>query len=90
MIASYSNIQELLPVIIEGKVICNTDIPLGGAHVYFVPKIEETITTEKGEFKITTWMSLPVTMIVCHNNYESYKVTISTPPQQLLIKLKEK
>ena len=90
MLVSYSNIQQLLPMIIEGKVVSNTDIPLGGAQVYFVPRIEETITTDEGEFKLTTWMSLPVTLIVCHKNYESYKVTISIQPQKLTIKLKEK
>jgi len=90
MIVSYSNIQQLLPMIIEGKVMSHTDIPLGGAQVYFVPRIEETVTSDKGEFKLTTWMSLPVTLIVCHKNYESYKLTISAQPQQLIIKLKEK
>ena len=90
MIVSYSNIQQLLPMIIEGKVVSNTDIPLGGAQVYFVPRIEETVTSDDGAFKITTWMSLPVTLIVCHKNYESYKITISTVPQMLSIKLKEK
>jgi hypothetical protein len=90
MIVSYSTIQQLLPVIIQGKVICNTGIPLGGAHVYFVPRIEETITSDKGEFQLSTWMSLPVTLIICHKNYESYKLTITTPPQKLIIKLKEK
>ena len=90
MIVSYTNIQQLLPVIIEGKVFSNTDIPLGGVHVYFVPRIEETVTSDKGEFQLNTWMSLPVTLIVCHKNYESYKITITTPPQKLVIKLKEK
>jgi hypothetical protein len=90
MIVSYSNIQQLLPMIIEGKVLSNTNIPLGGAQVYFVPRIEETVTSDKGEFKITTWMSLPVTLIVCHKNYESHKITITAQPQQLVIKLKEK
>ncbi|MGC4100018.1 carboxypeptidase-like regulatory domain-containing protein [Ferruginibacter sp.] len=90
MIVSYSNIQQLLPMIIEGKVVNRTGIPLGGAQVYFVPRIEETITSGKGEFSITTWMSLPVTLIVCHKNYESYKVTIASQPQSLVIKLNEK
>lgn len=90
MVLSYTNIQQLLPSIIEGKVVCNTDIPVSGAQVYFVPRIEETITTVNGEFKITTWMSLPVTLIICHKNYQSYKITISTTQQKLVIKLKEK
>ncbi|GAB2827298.1 hypothetical protein GCM10027043_31130 [Ferruginibacter profundus] len=90
MILSYNNMQQLLPSIIEGKVICNTNIPVGGAQVYFVPRIEETITTEEGEFKIATWMPLPITLIVCHKNYESYKLTISSTTQKLVIKLKEK
>jgi len=90
MIVSYSNIQQLLPMIIEGSVYCNTNIPLGGATIYFVPRLEETVTSDTGEFQISTWMSLPVTLIVCHKNYESYKLTITTPPQKLVIKLKEK
>ncbi len=90
MIISYSNIQQLLPMIIEGKVISDTDIPLGGAQVYFVPRIEETITSDKGEFKLSTWMSFPLTLIICHKNYESHKITLSQTPHQLVIKLKEK
>jgi hypothetical protein len=82
--------QQLLPSIIEGKVLCNTNIPVGGAQVYFVPRIEETITTDEGEFKIATWMPLPVTLIISHKNYESYKLTISSVTQKLVIKLKEK
>lgn len=90
MIMSYSNMQQLLPLIIEGKVFCSSNIPVGGAHVYFVPRLEESITTDKGEFKITTWMPLPITLIVCHKNYESCKLTISNTTQSLVIKLKEK
>jgi len=90
MVLSYTNMQQLLPSIIEGKVLCNTNIPVSGAQVYFVPRIEETITTDEGEFKITTWMSLPLTLIICHKNYESYKLTISSTTQKLVIKLKEK
>ncbi|MGG9960378.1 hypothetical protein [Ferruginibacter sp. SUN106] len=82
--------QQLLPAIIEGKVLCNTNIPVGGAQVYFVPRIEETTTTDEGEFKIATWMPLPITLIICHKNYESYKLTISSTTQKLVIKLKEK
>ena len=82
--------QQLLPSIIEGRVLCNTNIPVGGAQVYFVPRIEESITSDNGEFKIATWMPLPITLIVCHKNYESYKITISTTSQKLVIKLKEK
>ena len=90
MIMSYTNIQQLLPLIIEGKVICDTGIPVSGAQVYFVPRIEESITSANGEFSIATWMSLPVTLVICHKNYDSYKVTIADAPQKMEIKLKEK
>jgi len=90
MIMSYTNIQQLLPLIIEGKVLCDTDIPVSGAQVYFVPRIEESITSAEGEFRIATWMPLPVTMVICHKNYDSYKITITDSPQKLVIKLKEK
>ena len=90
MIGTYTNIQQLLPLIIEGKVLCNSGVPVAGAMVYFVPKIEETLTTIGGEFKITTWTSLPLTLIVCHENYESYKYTVSNTSQKLVIKLKKK
>ena len=90
MLLSYTNMQQLLPSIIEGKVLCNGDIPVGGAQVYFVPRLEESITSDEGEFKITTWMPLPVTLIVCHKNYDSYKLTICSTTQRLIIKLKEK
>ncbi len=90
MIVSYKNIQQLLPLIIEGQVISDHHIPISGAQVYFVPRIEETHTTVNGKFSITTWMSLPVTLVVCHKNFECYKQTISNAPENLLIKLKEK
>jgi hypothetical protein len=90
MIVSYTNIQQLLPLIIEGKVISDHNIPISGAQVYFVPRIEETHTTENGNFKITTWMSLPVTMVVCHKNFECHKQTIVDTTKTLVIKLKEK
>ena len=90
MIMSYTNIQELLPLIVEGKVLCNTDIPVSGAQVYFIPRIEESVTSADGEFRIATWMPLPVTLVICHKNYESYKLTISNTPQNLVIKLKDK
>lgn len=82
--------QQLLPSIIEGQVICNADIPVGGAHVYFVPRLEESITTDEGAFKIATWMPLPITLIICHKNYQSCKLTVSNTAQKLVIKLKEK
>lgn len=87
---SYSNIQQLLPIIIEGKVVGSTNIPVSGAQVYFVPRIEESITSAEGDFRITTWLALPVTLIICHKNYESYKLTICDVPQNLVIKLKQK
>lgn len=90
MIASYTNIQQLLPLIIEGKVLSDHNIPIGGAQVYFVPRIEETHTSDTGEFSLTTWMSLPVTMIVCHKNFECSKLTIDNIAKHLVIKLKEK
>ena len=90
MIVSYTNIQQLLPLIIEGKVLSDHNIPIGGAQVYFVPRLEETHTSDSGEFRISTWMSLPVTMIVCHKNFECSKLTIQNIPSNLTIKLKEK
>lgn len=90
MLMSYTNIQQLLPLIVEGRVICNTDIPVSGAQVYFIPRLEESVTSAEGEFRIATWMPLPVTLVICHKNYESYKLTISNTPQKLVIKLKEK
>lgn len=90
MLVSYKNIQQLLPLIIEGKVIGEQNIPISGAQVYFVPRIEETHTAVNGTFKISTWMSLPVTLVVCHKNFECYKQTIADTSETLVIKLKEK
>jgi len=90
MPVSYSNIQQLLPLIIEGKVISNHNIPISGAQVYFVPRTAETHTSDKGDFKITTWLSLPVTLIICHKNFECHKQIIVDSSKNLVIKLKEK
>jgi hypothetical protein len=91
MLLSYLNLQQPILPVIEGKVVCNFDRPLKGAQVYFVPRLEETLTSDDGVFKLPASQPLPLTLIVSHQDYESCRITIyGDNPKQQVISLKSK
>ena len=90
MLFSYTNIHKLVPVVIEGLVInAKTLSPVGDAHAYIVLGEEEMLTSSRGEFHITSWQPLPVTLTITRKGYETIRLKINNPAEKQLIKLKQ-
>jgi CarboxypepD_reg-like domain len=91
MLFSYTDIHQLVPAVIEGSVVnSKTGSPVSGAHAYIVLGEEEVLTSAKGEYRITTWQSLPVILTITNKNYETVQIKISDPSKKQLIKLQQK
>jgi len=86
---AFTQIDKKAPVVISGTVTANGS-PLDRVHVYVLDGEEEALTNSKGEFKITTWQSLPVTVTAEHAAYETQKVRVSNAGQRQQIVLKKK
>jgi hypothetical protein len=85
MLFSYNNIQQLIPVILEGIVLDKkTGRPLPGAHVYVVPG-EEAFTGADGEFMLKSWQPVPLTIIVEHTDYAAITVKITALSQKQVV-----
>jgi CarboxypepD_reg-like domain len=88
---AFTKIQKTTSVFIEGTVVtANTNTPVKRAHVYVLDGEEEALTNDRGEFKIITWQSLPVTITVEHAEYEIRKIKITNSGQKQHIVLKRK
>lgn len=89
-IAGHAQLKENSPVIIEGKVIDDaTGKPLGKIHVYITEGEEETLTNDKGEFRIESWQKFPIKLTVNSYTGSGKKiVSIQDASQKKTIRLK--
>jgi hypothetical protein len=87
---SYTNIHTLTPIVIEGSVInAGNHSPVADAHAYIVLGEEEMLTSSKGEYRITSWEPLPVTLTITRKGYETIRLKINNPAEKQLIKLQQ-
>ncbi len=88
---AFTQIEAKEKIVIEGTVVTGkTNTPVPQVHVYVLDGEEEALTNSKGEFKITTWQSLPVTVTAEHAQYETQRIRVSNAGQRQQIVLKKK
>lgn len=61
--------------------------PLPDVYLYTVKGEEETLTNQKGEFKIVSWQKLPITIHVRSLDESDIKVVVNNPSDKISIKL---
>ncbi len=91
-IAGFSQVKTHSPVVIEGKVVSeSTGKPVPHAHVYVLGGEEETLTNDKGEFRLQSWQAAPLKLTVdSYNNYRKESIVVTDPSQKQVIRLKNK
>lgn len=91
MLLSYHEYIKLSRIVVQGNVLTEDSLkPVAGAFVYTVSGEEEAVTDKNGNFKFTTWESLPISVTVEHQNFETVNVKVSTFPVNQSIRLKRK
>ena len=90
MLLAYLDLQQPSKIFIEGMVVCNSGKPLGGAKLFFVPRLEEAVSSDTGHFTLGTTMTLPLLLIVSHDHYESCRLTIYDVAARYVIRLSGK
>lgn len=92
IIFNFSPLKLEVPTVIEGVVVADAKpaTPVSRVHVFVIDGEEETLTNEKGEFKITTWQSAPITLTIEHSQYETQRIKISTTTKRQQVVLKKK
>ncbi|RTL59046.1 MAG: hypothetical protein EKK37_12090 [Sphingobacteriales bacterium] len=80
-----------IPVIIKGTVIdYRSDEPVTKALVATVKGEEESLTNNKGEFRIESWENFPITVSVFHKDYQPVELTINSANKPVVIKIIKK
>jgi hypothetical protein len=70
MILSYTDYLKTGPLQLEGTVVeAETGKPVEKVYLYVLKGTEEILTNSKGEFKLSTWQELPLTLTVEHKDY---------------------
>ncbi|MES1219545.1 MAG: carboxypeptidase-like regulatory domain-containing protein [Bacteroidota bacterium] len=91
MLLSYYEYIRLSRIVVQGNVLTEDSLkPVAGAFVYTVSGEEEAVTDKNGNFKLTTWESLPVSVTVEHQNFETLNVKATTFPVNQSIRLRRK
>lgn len=92
IIFNFSLLKLEVPTVIEGVVVADAKpaTPISRAHVFVIDGEEETLTNDRGEFKITTWQSAPIILTVEHSQYETQRIKISTTTKRQQVVLKKK
>jgi len=63
--------------LVEGKVTDTSfRTPVRNVHVYVVPGEEEVFTNKDGGFRLKTWRTYPLTVVVEHPDYYPKKVVV--------------
>lgn len=91
LIFSTTEIYPGKPEKISGQILHQeTGQRIENAYVYIVSGEEEGLTDKNGQFSITTWQHLPVTLVIEHPNFKKKRVTTTQPLQKQVIKLEPK
>lgn len=87
------NISSAVPVknlnhSVQGVVVDKlSGTPLSNIYLYTVKGEEEAISNNKGEFKITTWQKLPLTIYVHNKDGQDISIVVTNPKQYIKIKV---
>jgi len=80
MYLSYTQIMDMTPNIIQGKILVQeTNKPLTNAHVQILYEQEETTTDIDGIFFLKSWQAFPLTLVVEHCNFKTELVQLQKP-----------
>lgn len=79
-----------LSFVIEGVVTNEEKQPLQKVFLYTVLGVEETITNNKGEFRLKTDQAFPVKLVVQSKDYEDKQIELTADAGKLSIVLKRK
>lgn len=91
MYLSYTEMKNMTPNIIQGKIIEHeTNQPLANAHIQVMYGQEEVITNIHGEFVLRSWQAFPLTLVVEHTQYDTNCINIQKPLSSYIISLKPK
>jgi hypothetical protein len=91
MLLSYHDYLRLSQIVVQGTVLTEgTMKPIPDAFVYTVSGEEETLTDKNGNFKFTTWQSMPIAITVEHRDFETVKIKLTSLPATQAIKLRRK
>ena len=91
MYLSYTEMKNMIPNIIQGKIVeQETNQPLAYAHIQVMYGQEEVITNNNGEFILRSWQAFPLTLVVEHIQYDTNCINIPKPLSSYIISLKPK
>ena len=91
MLLTYHDYIRLSQIVVQGTVLTEGTLkPVANAFVYTVSGEEEAVTDKNGNFKFTTWQSLPIDLTVEHRDFETSRVKVNSLPANQSIKLKRK
>jgi hypothetical protein len=91
MLLSYHDFLRYSQIVVQGTVLTEgTMKPVPDAFVYTVSGEEETLTDKNGNFKFTTWQSMPIALTVEHRDFETVKIKVTSLPATQAIKMKRK
>ena len=91
MLLSYHDYLRHSQIVVQGTVLMEGSLkPIPDAFVYTVSGEEEALTDKNGNFKFTTWQSMPIAITVEHRDFETTKIRVTSLPANEAIKLKRK
>ncbi len=91
MLLSYHDYLRHSQIVVQGTVLTEGSLkPVPDAFVYTVSGEEEALTDKNGNFKFTTWQSMPIAITVEHRDFETIKIRVTSLPANEAIKLKRK
>lgn len=91
MIMSITDSYRFVPYTIKGNVVSASDQrPLERVYVSAVAGEEEALTDKNGNFELSTWQQLPVTIQVQHVDFVTEKVVLTDVSQKQVFRLKKK
>jgi len=79
------------PALIKGQIVHNGNGQrIENAYIYIVSGEEESLSDKNGQFSITTWQQLPVTLVIEHPKFRKKKVRTTDPSIRQEIRLEPK
>src|SRR6185369_819800 len=79
------------PLTIRGSIIQSaSNERIENAYLYVVQGEEEALSLRDGSFSLSTWKTLPVTLVAEHPKFKQTRVVITDASQKQVIKLDPK
>lgn len=87
---SFDRATTIQSQIIEGVIVSEqTGKPIPNLHVYTVQGEEESLTDNKGYFKIESWQTAPFRLVIENKGIRVHTCNIKTPDKKQYIKIKK-